>query len=67
MFLSRYAGIHELGYDSSRDLEAKASTERPAATSRLYSKQGSVLRVFYADTVDGYNPHFALFISATIS
>ena len=34
-FPFRYVEIHELCYGSSRDLEAKASAERPAATSRL--------------------------------
>ena len=32
MFLFRYAEIHKLDYDSSRNLEVKASAERPLPT-----------------------------------
>ena len=35
MLQFRYAEIHEPGYGSSRDLEVKATAERPAVTCRL--------------------------------
>jgi hypothetical protein len=54
-----HAEIHARGYDSSTDLEVKASSGRLAATYRLL-KPRSVFLVVYVDIGDRNKPTFCL-------